>query len=445
MKQTFTSRNSQSTPLEVLKDEDRSKFLTQLEIPFLMFILKKFSDKDAPLSANKIVQYMNHLTGEEHSEKTLLRKLRNLCLLQNDSKDELINNTLFLTFGGCVVATTNEKSNPHAKRVQSRYYFKPLLDAGDLAMICGAIASNRYLTQQEKAYLLSREQTLSAAEQIPEDCAQAFSDPSAFPALLSDKPKDEKVPASQASNLLQHVNQLYDAIENGYQISLIYGIYDMDRQRTRHIRFRARNEANPYTLNPYALLWNGGAYYLLATHNGHDNPVHFRVDRIVSIKPVPQKNDATQKEPRAALPESLKPYFTLRVGQPPLFLPEKYTAVYPLMGIYDEEDFTSCLIECTADTLSILIDTFGNKLSILPSPLPHGEDEVNFHGKPQQFFAVQIRQVQYDNVRQFCLQQHTSITALRPPKLVEDIRAQLGASLRKYQAVQENPEPGSPT
>ena len=72
------------------------------------------------------------------------------------------------------------------------------------------------------------------------------------------------------------------------------------------------------------------------------------------------------------------------------------------------------------------------------SPLQHSEEEVDFHGNPQTFFAVQIKNVQYDNVKLFCLQQHTSITVLHPPKLVEDIRLELEKSLNKYHMIQQN-------
>ena len=425
-------QQAQNTTADILNEKNRSKFLSQLEIPLLMFILKKLSYKEHPLSAAKVADYLNLLTQKEHSEKTILRKLRNLCLFQSNPNDEIVNNTLFLTFGGYVVEVTN-----NTKRTQSHFYFSPLLDAGDLALICGTIASNRYLTPQEKAYLLSREQTLSSADAENVDFTKNLEDQDIFPTALCQKPSLEKAFSPKAVNLLHHVNQLYDAIENDYQVKLVYGIYDMPDNGSRCIQFHPRNADKPYTINPYAMLWNGGAYYLLATHNGHDNPVHFRVDRIISIKPVTHPDDVTQKQPRAALPEELFPFFSKK-NNVLTFLPDKYTAVYPLMGIYDEANRMDCHIECTADTLSILIDAFGSKISIVPSTLPHEPGEVNFHGKPQHFFMVQLKQVQYDNVKQFCLQQHTSITALHPPKLVEDIAKELKASLDKYQHVINN-------
>ncbi len=428
---TKTDRLTDATELSVAANQHKN-FVTQLEISLLIYVLKKFSSKEKPLYASKIAQYIGLITGEVHSPKTIKRKLDMLCQLQNseDEDAEMLSNTLFHTFGGSVMEATNEDA-PNIKTVHARFYFQPLLDASDVALICGAITSNRYLTPQEKKYLLSRQQTLSicddTAENVEEVEAYTFT-----PQLLPPKP----IPNNRhAHNLLHLVNQLHNAIENQYQIQIIYGIYDSDPNNFKKIRFHARNEHKPYTLNPYALLWNHGAYYLLATHDGHDNPVHFRVDRIISVKSKPMEADATKRQPRAPIPEMLKPFFEPEGTELNV---EKYTATYPLMGIYDDADTQSCLIECTATTLSILIDHFGMNLHIQPSPLPHGEEELDFHGNPQRFFAVQIKQVQYDNILQFCLQQHSSITALRPARLVEDIQKGLQQTLQKYQRVTDS-------
>ena len=159
MKQSQIKSTKISKLDRIPEDKERNNQMVQLELPLIVFLLKKLSDKNHPLSIGEIKTYMKHLTGIEHSDKTLRRKLQNLCALQNDTDEDLITNTLFLTFGGCIVEVSNE--GPNITKKQSRYYFRPLLDSGDVSMICGAIASNRYLTEQEKHYLFSREQFLA--------------------------------------------------------------------------------------------------------------------------------------------------------------------------------------------------------------------------------------------------------------------------------------------
>lgn len=411
------------------KKSDRAQQINQLEHTLIIFILKNLSSESNPLSAAKIADYMSSLTGEEHSDKTILRKLNHFLAVHENADENLINYAIWLALGGHIVELSNKNKKGITKK-QSRFYFKPLLTDSDLSMICGAIASNRYLSAQEKEYLLSREQTLgTCADEISFTSQLESMEKTSY--LSAPKSKSELAAFRKNHELLHHVNQLFDAIEEKYMIEIIYGVYDIASGKDR-IAFHARNPEKPYRLNPYAMLWNNGAFYLLATHNGHDNPVHFRVDRIMSVKPITLPEDATQKHPCAPVPENLKPFFKIKGKKKQEFLVEKYTSTYPLMGIYDDANLQDCCIECTTSTLSILIDTFGTNLQITPSPLKHSPEELDFHGKPQTFLAVKIRNVQYDNVLQFCLQQHTSITAISPEQLVQDVQNTLVASAAKY-------------
>ncbi len=416
---------------------ERSKQMTQLELSFIIFILKKLSSKESPLSAAKIAHHMESLTDEEHSEKTILRKLKLLTSMQQSPDEEIISNTLWLTFGGNVVELSNEKKSNITKK-QSQFYFEPLLTESDLSLVCGAITSNRYLTEAEKKYLLSREMTLTSMQLDESTLLNQIDTQAHVSGGLDKQSKQEQTNIYHNSTLLRHINQLYDAIDNGYQIEIVYGVYDLDPKGLK-IQFHPRNAEKPYKLNPYAFVWNSGSFYLLATHSGHENPVHFRVDRIISIKPVVTEDDATIKQSRDKVPPMLMPFIKPLKNKKYEFLADKYTATYPLMGIYDDTDYKDCFIECTANTLSILIDAFGTDLRIYPSPIPHSEDELDFHGRPQDFLAIGIRQVQYDNILQFCLQQHTSVTALYPHELVTDVMKELANTVKTYEKVLQQP------
>lgn len=422
----------------------KSHDLGDFEISFIMLILKQSSDKDHPFSASEIAKKMNHLTGEVHTEKTISRKLNIIRNLQTNPEKKYLCNVLHLTYGGRIVEVSNlDNKYSKAKRKQSKFYFEPLLTNADVDFICAAINSNRYFSESEKKYLTSREQTLISIIK-KDDASYKHMDKEAISRQEAKEIRKKaaelihltvKQPSPSMPDFLKHVNQLYHAIQNDYMISLIYGVYDSKPNNIRDVSLQAKNE-KPYKLNPYAMLWNNGAFYFIATHKDHTNPVHFRVDRIISIEPIKTEDDATKFQKREERPETLKKFFSSEA--PFEFLPEKYTAYYPLMSIYDRPNYTSCQIECTVATSSILIDTFGTNLSLLPSPIPHDEDEVDFHGRPQKFLVAKISNVQYDNILQFCLQQHTSITAISPPQLVEDIQKNLEKSLeksRKYQSI----------
>ncbi len=391
-------------------------FLKQLEIPLLIRVLKEHASKGHPMSARKISDELSMISGLDHSEKTVLRKLQRLITLQKEIDESLLEKNLYLALGGKLVEVSGNSKT--GLRTQARYYFEPLLDQSDVDMICGTITSNRYLTQKEKDYLIARQQTLAYGDRF----------------VIGGEPLPKKPvrKVDGAARVLSIVNQLHDAINKQHQIEIVYGAYGTNEQKSGRVELKPKNIQKPYKLNPYALLWNDGEYYLLATHKGYTNPSHFRVDRIISVKKVCTKEDATKFVEREKIPDSLKPFFK-RVKGKYEFLDEKYTITYPMMVIYGEKDLCRCIIECKSNAIGVVVDYFGNEIQILPSQLSHDTDETDVNGKPVSYVGIRLPYAQYDNVKAFCLLQQSIISAVAPERLVDDVRNQLREDALKYQ------------
>lgn len=195
--------------------EDLS-FLKMLEIPLLIRILKEEATEKQPMSASLISDRLSEITGLEHSEKTVLRKLQRLIDLQNKIDDSLLEKHLQLSLGGVIVEVSNRAKG--VKHIQNRYYFKPLLDKSDVDMVCGAITSNRYLSPKEKEYLISREKTLCYGDRY-------VVDPSPLPEKPGTKSRDV------SDRVLNTVNVLYDAIREKHRITIVYGFYESDPKK----------------------------------------------------------------------------------------------------------------------------------------------------------------------------------------------------------------------
>ena len=399
--------------------EDLS-FLKMLEIPLLIRILKEEASEENPMSAALISDRLSEITGLEHSEKTVLRKLQRLVNLQNKIDDSVLEKHLRLSLGGTMIEVSNRKKG--VKHIQNRYYFKPLLDRSDVDLVCGTITSNRYLSMQEKEYLIAREKTLCYGEKY----------------IQGRNPLPEKPRAAQkqlSKRMLGVVNTLHDAIREKYQVDVIYGFYGEDPKRYRHPALLAKNESKPYHLNPYAMIWNDGEYYLLATHRGHTDIAHFRIDRIVSVQPAVEEEDAVKPRKREPFPDSLKP-FVKRVHGREEFQAEQYTAVYPLMAVFGEEDLCEAVVECKANAIGVVIDYFGMELRVLPPVLEHPSNEKDINGAVQDYVSIKLPKAQYENVRGFCLLQHLIVTAVSPERLVRDVKEGLTASLEKLPEIQ---------
>ena len=393
-------------------------FLKHLEIPLMIRVLKERASGERPMSARKISDELSAITGLDHSEKTVLRKLQKLTALQDSVRDTELGKILYLSLGGRV-AEVSGKTGDHP-RAQSRYYFEPFLDQSDVDMICGTITSNRYLTQKEKDYLISRQQALASGKR-----------PAAEERPLPEKPAGKKDGGS--ARVLSIVNRLHEAITKQIQVKIIYGAYGISEKKPGTVELKPKNRKKPYVLNPYALLWNDGEYYLLATHRGHTNPSHFRVDRILAVEKVCRPEDATQPAAREKLPDSLKPFFR-RTGGVYEFLDEKYTTTYPMMAIYGEKDLCSGIIECRSNAIGVVVDYFGTGIRLLPPRLDHDPQETDLNGNPITYVAIKLPYAQYDNVKAFCLLQQGLVRAVAPDRLVQDVGEKLKEDMRRYQA-----------
>ncbi|MBR4759207.1 MAG: WYL domain-containing protein, partial [Lachnospiraceae bacterium] len=234
------------------------------------------------------------------------------------------------------------------------------------------------------------------------------------------------------------------------QIEMTYGIYDLSETGIDYHERMAQGEVRVYTLNPYALHWNGGHYYLLATYvkgfrpsyvKEDGTPVNFRVDRIVSImlrkKPMPvgkkKKADAGVYVKREPIPWRLNEFLKEYPDEAIVFDSQGYGARFPAMRISEHSRLIDCRLECTAWSLQILVDTFGNVLEVKKSSRPHEAEEKDYNGRDQDFLEAVIKSVEFENIRDFCLMHPEYITPLGPPELVEAVREKLMKAVKRLE------------
>jgi len=454
---THTRTNPNTSPMQPSAEELEffQKLLKQCEIPLLFYMLKTTTDETHAMSVSEISEQLDALIPPPNQdnnyfpERTLRRKLDRLTFLNNSKHPMLqsVNQLLQIILGGKIDYREADGilsgKNTVGNGTQRRYYFAPVLSSGDMNMIFGSIQSNRYLSDEEKSYLLTRLRLLSPSFDYVDDSFDLHryrhiyeTDPLASRPSVS---KNKKLPI-ESSTLLTHIQTIYDAICEEYQLEITYGIYDLE-EHTNRLCFRARNKDKAYILNPYAMIWNDGEYYLIATHKNYQNPVHFRIDRILSVVPhvTTDSNGYKCHVMRRPIPPALLPFFKKETDQRPVFDAIQYTNTYQGMRIYHKPHLVDCCFECTAQTLQILIDYFGPELKLNASPIPHpvptGSDT-----KPPHYLTATVKNVQYENALGFCLQQAQHLTLLSPIELVNDVKTSLNAIAERY----KNIHPDSP-
>ena len=415
-----------------LSDNDIRKLLKQFEIPLIYYVLKTSTDKDHALScpqlAEKLSVLVPHPDNDESffNSKTTGHKLDDIIKL-SDTDDKLIdtlNNVFAMTFGGMIKTRAADGiyngKNYAGKGSQKRYYFDPLLSRSDMDLVYGAVNSSRYLSGAEKDYLLSRLEALQPLFNTDTDILNdsrsiRFNNISSLPprpnvSKISDLPGSSSV-------MLRNAQIIYDAIERRKQIEIVYGSYDI-RNASEKAVFKANNAEKPYILNPYALLWNDGEYYLVATHKDHENPAHLRVDRIMTVRihSVPRKNGELSEPARQKIPDTLGRFFKKNKKGRLVFDAIAYTNTYPQMIYSQKENLIDVTFECTSRNLQILVDSFGPGISLAESTIRHNEKNGGDH-----YLTATVRRVQYDNAKYYAIAHAHVLTLLSPKKLVKDV------------------------
>lgn len=427
--------------------ENIKSIIRDFDIFLIIYILKTLTNEDNAMAVPKLSEQLNELIPstdlEFFSTKTMYRRMNPFLKIEEFTEKNIqkINKLLPFILGGSIAhrpadGIMNGKNTKSTGKQQNRFYFDPILKQGDMDLICGSIRSSRYLSDEEKDYLIKRLHVILPIYNYNDN----YFEEKSYQHILSLEtlPKaptrntDTNLPMN-ASVLLKNIQLLHDAIEKELQIEVIYGTYDTDA--LGKIEFRPRNPDRPYILNPYAVVWNKGEYYLIATNNKYTNPVHFRLERIMSIKIHTSKTDSGElvEEKRSKIPNALIPFYKKISGEKSVFDSIKYANAYPEMKIYGKENKTYVSFECTSSSLQILVDYFGPNITLKASPIKHSEDELDYNGKPQKFLQATINNVQYENAYRFAIAQSEYLTLLGPKNLLDDVTNKMKDIAERYE------------
>ncbi len=421
-----------------------------LDLPVLIYVLKLTTTPENPDTTPHIASEMQSILGEKYSARTLQRRMDMLteatdwehCTNAAEKKiRKNLYDLLYYVFGGSIRSYSipgSVSKNPHKK-----YYFEPCLDESSMRMINGSVISNIFFSEEEKQFLLSR---LSVINRIYEPLAEPEEAGDNLSGSRDPEENDDTIDFPGDSNrFLNNLTLIDRAIKNNLQIEITYGTYDIkDNCITYHERMSG-DRPFIFRLNPYAHFWNNGHYYLLATYaSGYKpgyvkeegTPINFRIDRIIRVEHVKDKKDGKfiKREP---VPERLLPFFRESETESGRYDFDylKYSSVFPLMRISGQKKLITCRLECTAWSLQILIDTFGSLITVKESSVHHDKDELDYNGRKQTFIEAEIRNVEFENIRDFCLAHPEYITPTYPSSLVNAVKEKLTKILEKYEKI----------
>lgn len=190
------------------------------------------------------------------------------------------------------------------------------------------------------------------------------------------------------------IDRLDEAIRKKRKVRILYGEHRLEYSGgTWQPVLRKREKNGELDVEPYALMWSNGNYYLAARHRGMMN---LRADRIMDV-------------------ELLGDTFTL----PPDFDPVRYRDSCPVM-YPGEKKFVR--LRCKTSLLNTLLDFFGD----LPQ---YRKPETGPDGAETTEITMSIAPA---GVKLFALQYVGSVEVLEPRELREEIARDLAAAAKKY-------------
>lgn len=264
--------------------------------------------------------------------------------------------------------------NAEKNNVPRRYYLHSSLSEAEWRLFSDLIAVYPFLSEaQTRRFLVALNRLRPKPAFIPKRFAYKRGNP----------------------RMIKIIARLDDAIRLKRKVHITYGEHRLEKQddgRWSPVLLRRRKNAE-LEVEPYALMWSNGNYYLIARHYGMMN---LRADRIL---------DAVLLDER----------FTV----PPDFDPVRYRNSCPVM-YPGKNQFVR--MRCRVSMVNTLLDFFGD-LPQYTAPVkgPDGDETTEL-----------TMSIAPAGVKLFALQYAGSVEVLEPQSLREEIARELEAAAEKY-------------
>lgn len=256
-----------------------------------------------------LYQHLVRHTDAEHTLSTaeLMKILKEMYAIQV-SRNTISDNLAMLHDCGLHIE--------HYKSTQNRYYYDgQIYELPELKILVDAIASSRFITQRKSDELIAKLLTLTSSRNAARLRRHIYAAGRA---------------KSDNENGYYIVDAINTAIDARRKISFRYTDFDVTRQ------WCLANGGKPYTVSPYALIWDGDCYYMRGFCDERREMRNFRLDRI------------------AAQPEILS---QTAVAPPEDYNPADYSR--RVFRMYDTGEPVAVQLRCHVSVMKYLMDQLG--------------------------------------------------------------------------------------
>ena len=209
----------------------------KLKLMYLAKILFDQTDEENTMTVPEMITELSKL-GISAERKSVYDDIENLKLY------------------GLDICSVKSKSTGYF--VASREFELP-----ELKLLVDSVQSAKFITHKKSMELISKIEKLTSRENAKRLHRQVF---------VTNRVKTFN------EQIYYNVDKIYDAIAANKQITFMY--YDLDTKKNKVYR----KNGERYTESPVALTWDDENYYLITYKEKYGKYVHYRVDKMESIK-----------------------------------------------------------------------------------------------------------------------------------------------------------------
>lgn len=275
---------------------------TKLRILYLYQHLVRYSDAEHPISTGQLIED--------------LKKQYDIDVNRNT----LANDLAMLHKSGFNIEVIHSQSN-------SYYIDTQTFDMAELKVLIDAISSSKFITKKKSEALIEKLLSLTSEHGAAQLRRHIY---------VEGRVKSEN---EKGYYIVDAIN---DAIDTGHKIRFQYVDYSTKKRKV------LRHAGEPYTVSPYALIWDGDYYYVVGFSEKRGIIQSFRLDRIFKT---PEVLDVD------ALPA------------PKSFSINAYSQ--SVFRMYDTDQPVEVELNCKNNLMNAIIDRFGKSVSVRETDKDH--------------------------------------------------------------------------
>ncbi|MCL2342789.1 MAG: WYL domain-containing protein [Firmicutes bacterium] len=220
----------------------------------------------------------------------------------------------------------------------TRYYIATRqFELPELKFLVDAVQSSRFISEKKSEELIAKLSSLTSTAQAKQLQRQVY---------VAGRAK------SLNESAYYSIDQIYDAISEGKQISFKYFDYAVNKARVY------RKDGEVYQATPVTLCWSDDSYYLIAFSLKYDGFTHYRVDRMTEVSILVDAADGYSHK-KFNVSDHIKRVFGMYSGEP----------------VQATLAFENSLV-------NVVLDHFGNEVMLTPGTEDWFEVNVEVSASP---------------------------------------------------------------